>query len=100
MRFRKMRGLALAISMVLALGACGDDDGGSSSGFDSEARDAYMQGCLEDGNEAFCQCTLDEFEKRFSQDEFERLALQLNDPNDAPEEFVEVIFECIGELEE
>ncbi|NQV07282.1 hypothetical protein HQ535_12095 [bacterium] len=93
----RLRGLALAISMVLVLGACGDDDAGS--GFDSTSRNAYMTGCLEDGNEAFCSCTLDEFEQRYSQDEFEALALELSNPDEAPEAFVEVILMCISELD-
>ena len=97
MWLKRLRPLAIALSLVLVLGACGGDDGG---GFDQATRDAYLEGCLEDGNDAFCGCTLDEFEKLYDQDEFERLALELSNPDELPEEFVQVIFDCLGELEE
>ena len=95
----KLRALVMLLALALVAGACGDDDGGS--GFSSETRDAYMSGCVEDGNEAFCDCTLDELEKVFTEEEFEDFALNaaasgLEEP---PEEFMEAITNCIGELD-
>jgi hypothetical protein len=96
----KLRALVTLLALALVAGACGDDDGGGS-GFSSETRDAYMQGCVEDGNEAFCDCTLDELEKVFTEDEFEDFALNaaasgLEEP---PEEFMTAITNCLDELD-
>ncbi len=96
---RKLRVLVPLLALVLVLGACGDDDDGGSTGFSDSTREAYLEGCLEDGNEAFCNCTLDEFEKIYSEDEFEDLALQLGSPDEAPEEFVDVILTCLDQLD-
>jgi hypothetical protein len=97
---KKLRVLALAVAMALAITACGDDDGsGGDDGFSDEVRSAYMEGCLQDGNQAFCDCTLDEFESRFSEDEFEAIALNFDATAEPPEEFFEVITACLSELE-
>jgi hypothetical protein len=97
---RKLRVLVPLLALVLVLGGCGDDDDdGGTSGFSDSVRSAYLEGCLEDGNEAFCNCTLDEFEKIYTEDEFEDLATQLGSPDEAPEEFVEVILSCLDQLD-
>lgn len=92
---KRMLVLLLALSMVLI--ACGDSgDDGLPEGF----RDAYMQGCAADGNEKFCECTLDELEKKMSTDELIALASSIEDPNaEPPEELIEVTLLCIGELD-
>lgn len=94
MKIRKIVALVFAFTLVFA--ACGDDDGGG--GFDSEIRNSYLAGCESEspgGN--FCQCTLDEIEKRFSQEEFIRFAIEATE--EPPEEFLEVAFACLGELD-
>jgi hypothetical protein len=96
MWIRRLRPLAIALSLVLVLGACG----GGDDGFDQETRDRYMAGCMEQGNEAFCSCTLGEFEGRFTLAEFQALEDQLSNPDEAPQAFVDAVFECIELLSE
>lgn len=96
----KLRPLVMLLALALVAGACGDDDGGGD-GFSSETRDAYMSGCVEDGNEEFCECTLDELEKVFSESEFEEFALDaaaagIEEP---PEEFMTAITNCIDKID-
>ena len=89
--------LLLAISLVAA--ACGGDDSGD--GFSSSTRDAYLSGCVEDGNEEFCDCTLEELEKVFTESEFEDFALNaaasgLEEP---PAEFMNAILACADKID-
>ena len=113
----KRTGIAVFIALALLVTACGDDDGGvltpttadaptttraagGGERFDEFTRSAYLEGCREDGNDAFCECTLEEFETLYNQDEFERLALELDDPSQLPDEFTSVIFGCLDEFDD
>ena len=94
MTIRRIAALVFAFALVFV--ACGDDGGGG--GFSSEIRDSYLAGCESEspgGN--FCQCTLDEIEKNFTEDEFIRYAIEQTE--EAPEELLEIAFACIGELD-
>jgi hypothetical protein len=95
MRIRRIAALVFAFALVFV--ACGDDgDGGG--GFSSEIRDSYLAGCESEspgGN--FCECTFDEIEKRFSEEEFIRFAIEATE--EPPEEFLEIAFACLGELD-
>lgn len=97
----KLRTFAVLLAVALVAGACGDDDDGSDSGFSSATRDAYMTGCVEEGNEAFCECTLDELEKVFSEEEFLAFTLDAagSDLQEPPEEFMTAITACLDQLE-
>ena len=92
----KMRRLVVALlSLAMLATACGDDDSGG--GFSNATRNAYLQGCEVEGNEAFCECTIDEFEERFTEDEFIAFAIEASE--EPPEEFVEVVLACLSEAD-
>lgn len=91
MRYRKSLVAALALTLVVT--GCGGGD--QEDGFSPAIRDAYMQGCTTDQNEAFCSCTVDELEKRFTQAEFVRYAIEASETPPDPEVFVEVAMACL-----
>ena len=94
MKIRKLLAIVFAVALVAV--ACGDDDSGGS--YSSEIRDAYLEGCESEaptGN--FCECTINEIEKKFSEEEFIRFAIEATE--EPPEEFIEIAFACLGELE-
>jgi hypothetical protein len=93
LKIRKLLAIVFAFGLIAV--ACGDDDGGG--GYSAEIRDAYLEGCEAEAPEGnFCRCTLDEIEKKFSQEEFIRFAIEATE--DPPEEFIEIAFACLGEL--
>jgi hypothetical protein len=88
---RTRRFIALFFASALVFVACG-------GGFSSEIRDSYLAGCeAESPGGNFCECTFDEIEKRFSEEEFIRFAIE--SAEEPPEEFIEVAFACLGELD-
>ena len=95
------RTLIILMSVALLAAACGDDDSGGNGdgngGFSSEIKDRYLEGCETSQNRAFCECTLDEIEKRFSEEDFIRFAIEASE--DPPEEFVEIAFACLDEAD-
>lgn len=95
MKIRKA--LAIVLTFALVAVACGDDDGGNTGGFSSQIRDSYLDGCQGEQNAAFCECTFDEIEKRFSEEEFIRFAIEATE--EAPEEFIEIAFACLSEAD-
>jgi hypothetical protein len=96
----RLRGVVILLVVVLTAAACGDDDG--DGGFSQENRDAFLSGCVADGTEAFCECTLDELEKVYTNEEFEEIALDAAaaDMTDPPEEFLEAVLVCIDQMGE
>lgn len=95
MKLRKIIALVFAFALIAV--ACGDD-GGDSGRFSNEARTSYLQGCESSspgGN--FCECTLTEIEKRFTEEEFIAFAVEATE--EPPEEFLEIAFACLGELD-
>ena len=93
MRIR--RAVAIVFAFALIAVACGDDDNGG--GFGSEIRDSYLEGCETQQNTEFCECTINEIEKRFSEAEFIRFAIEATE--EPPEEFIQVAFACLGEAD-
>lgn len=100
MKIRKI--IAIVFALALVVGACGDDDGGNGGDgggqYSQQIRDSYLQGCESSspgGN--FCECSLEEIEKRFTEEEFIRFAIEATE--EPPEEFLEVAFACLGELD-
>jgi hypothetical protein len=91
MKIRKA--LAIVFAFALIAVACGDDDGG----FSSQIRDSYLDGCQGEQNAAFCECTFDEIEKRFSEEEFIRFAIEATE--EVPDEFIEIAFACLSEAD-
>ncbi len=87
--------LAIIFAFALIAVACGDDDGGN--GFSSEIRDSYLEGCETAQTAAFCECTLNELEEKFSEQEF--VAFALEQTEDPPEEFMELALACLGEAD-
>jgi len=93
MKIRKAIAIVFAFALIAV--ACGDDDGGD--GFSSEIRDSYLEGCETEQNAAFCECTFDEIAKTFSEEEFIRFAIEATE--EAPEEFLDIVFACLGEAD-
>lgn len=95
MKIRKL--LAIVFAFALIAVACGDDDGGGG-GFSSEIREAYLEGCQAEAPSAgFCECTIDEIEKRFSEEDFIKFAIEATE--EPPEEFIEIAFACLDEFQ-
>lgn len=125
-----IRSGVLVAALAVAATACGDDDDGfglassttapaatttsvpttTTAGTDTTApepeeyseatRRAYLEGCAEDAPPAACQCTLDEFQRRYSESDFIVLALENADASEPPPEVLEVVISCIGELDD
>jgi len=93
MKIRKAVAIVFAFALIAV--ACGDDDGGN--GFSSEIRSSYLDGCQSEQNAAFCECTIDEIEKKFSEEDFIRFAIEATE--EPPEEFIEIAFACLGEAD-
>lgn len=94
----RLRIALMVVLMAASLVACGDDDGtDGTGGFSAETRRRYMEGCTTAQTEAFCQCTLDELAKRFSEEEL--MAFAIDGSEEPPEEFIEVTLACIAEAD-
>ena len=93
MKIRKAVAIVFAFALIAV--ACGDDD--NSGGFSSEIRDSYLEGCETAQNAEFCECTIDEIEKNFSEAEFIRFAIEATE--EPPEEFIQVAFACLSEAD-
>ncbi len=91
------RAVAIAVLLVGALGACGDDDAVSGGGFSATTRSRYMEGCTASQTEEFCACTLNELEERFTEEEFIRFAIEATE--EPPQELIEVSITCISEAD-
>ncbi|MBI5157041.1 MAG: hypothetical protein HZA58_03395 [Acidimicrobiia bacterium] len=91
------RGVAIAVLMVAALGACGDDDTPTGGGFSATTRSRYMEGCTSSQTEEFCACTLNELEERFTEEEFMRFAIEATE--EPPQDLIEVSIVCISEAD-
>lgn len=91
------RATAIAVLVVAALGACGDDDTSTSAGFSATTRSRYMEGCTSSQTEEFCACTLSELEERFTEEEFMRFAIEATE--EAPQDLIEVSIACISEAD-
>lgn len=91
--------IAIVFAFALITVACGDDDGGTPGGqYSSDIRDSYLAGCeAESPGGNFCECTIQEIEKRFTQEEFIKFAIEATE--EPPEEFLEIAFACLGELD-
>jgi len=93
MKLRTVLVAVLAMAMLAA--ACGDDDG--TGGYSDGVRDSYMRGCTGSQSEAFCECTLNELEKRFTEEELIAFAIEASEQ--PPDDFVDVARACIGEAD-
>jgi hypothetical protein len=92
----RLRTLLVTLLAVSALAACGDDDG-TGGRYSDEIRNAYLEGCTGSQNEAFCECTLSELEKRFTQEEFIAFAIEASE--EPPDEFVDITLACLSEVD-
>jgi hypothetical protein len=88
--------LPVALLAVVVLAACGDDDG-TGDRYSDEIRNAYLEGCTTSQNQAFCECTLTELEKRFTQDEFIAFAIEASE--EPPDDFVDITLACLSEVD-
>lgn len=91
-----MRMRLMVILAVAVLGACGGNDT-TSTGFSATTRSRYMEGCTSSQSEAFCQCTLNELENRFTEEEFMRFAIDASEQ--PPDELIEVSLACLADAE-
>ena len=83
------------ITVALISAACGDDN--TNNGYSADIRNAYMEGCTGSQSEAFCACTLNELEDRYTQEEFFRFAIEASD--EPPQDLIEISLDCIGEAD-
>jgi hypothetical protein len=68
--------------------------------YSEETRQSYLEGCTQDAPLAACECTLAEFQRRYSEGEFVALAIDNADAAEPPAEVLEVIIACIGDLDD
>jgi hypothetical protein len=107
----------ILIAMTMLMAACSDDapstatiDFGSGSAttaagarlgsgaeYSTFIRDSYLEGCETEQNSAFCECTLTELERIFSEDEFIRFAIETTE--EMPPEAIEIAIACIDEID-
>lgn len=87
--------LIALVTVATIAAACGDDD--SSDGYSEDVRNAYMDGCTDTQSVAFCDCTLNELEERYTQEEFFRFAIEASDA--PPQDLVEISLACIAEAD-
>jgi hypothetical protein len=87
--------IGLAAAAVMLLGACGDDDSGSSSE-DLEAN--FMENCTAEGDEAICRCTWEAFSENLSEDELQDYvaAFEEDSATAPPVELTQAIASCFG----
>ena len=74
---------------------------GASAGeaYPAEVVAAYMGGCLDsEAGEEYCQCTIDEFQRVLTVQEFEA-ASERFDAGDTPEVFFDVVAACLSEID-
>ena len=95
MRFARV--LTVLTATIVISAACG---GGDDGRYSPEVRSAYLEGCMQDGNQAFCECTLVELEKEFTEEEFINLSLGVAGDDEPPTDFVTIAMACIGEFGE
>jgi hypothetical protein len=81
-------------------GTSSTDPGTAAERYSEETRRSYLEGCTEEAPLAACECTLDEFERRYSESEFIALALDSADATEPPAELMEAVISCIGELDD
>ena len=68
----------LALPVVLALVACGGDDGPKNE-YPPEIRAAFMSSCLgPNSGQAFCNCVFDGMQDAFTLDEFRAMEQRIN----------------------
>jgi hypothetical protein len=110
--------IAAVLAGALFVSACGDDDAATTTtaapattaatattaapattaatiaptGFPADFVDSYMDGCTSEATTEACQCTIDQFEERYTLDEFIEIATS-SDENDPRVE--EVINFCL-----
>jgi len=100
----------ILIAMAMLVTACSDDspatetigfgsESGSGSGaqYSTFIRDSYLEGCGTEQNRSFCECTLTELERIFSEEEFIRFAIESTE--EMPDEALEIAFACIDEID-
>lgn len=82
---------AAITALILLLAACGS---GGEQRFPDEMRADYMNSCLAGGSgEAYCRCTLEYIETRYTEKELEEL-ISAVDRSERLGEFLEIIEAC------
>lgn len=81
-------------------GTASTDPDATGGRYSEETRRLYLEGCTQEAPLAACECTLNEFERRYSEGEFIALALDNADTAEPPAEVMEVVISCIGELDD
>ena len=94
---KMLRVLAVVLALGLVFAACG----GGDDGFSDEIRTEFMGGCAPEAGDAFCECTLDELEKTYTEEEFISVGLTAftSGSDDVPEEMMTAVLSCIDKIE-
>ncbi|OFW67643.1 MAG: hypothetical protein A2Z12_01415 [Actinobacteria bacterium RBG_16_68_21] len=85
--------VGLICLLLIAAGACGNDDAG---GFDEAFRQSFMASCTASQPTAFCSCYLDELEQRYTQEEIYAVAIAGSET--PPQEFIDAGLVCVVDL--
>ncbi|HSM02194.1 MAG TPA: hypothetical protein VK960_07160 [Acidimicrobiia bacterium] len=81
------------LSLVVAVSACGGDDGE----FGQDLRASLMESCTEEQSESYCVCYLEELQERFTQEQIFRVVIEGRE--EPPPEFLEAALACAAELD-
>lgn len=97
---RRLRPLAVIVSCLFALVACGDDSPGE---YTDATREAFMTGCVEDGDDPdlveVCECTYERAVEEVPFDQFESIEQRLaRGESDVPDTIATLIVDCIREV--
>jgi len=67
--------------------------GGGSNQYPTEVQNTYTESCIRGGgNASYCACTLDEFQKNHTYEEFKVIDTKLM--GEVPDEIIEVVAAC------
>ena len=89
--------------LALALGACGDDDGGGSESskagekYPEEVRNNFLTSCDEQPNapRSVCECSLEKIEAKYSLDEFEKIDKAQREGEPLPKDIQTIVEDCV-----
>ncbi len=67
---------------------------GGSGTFPQAVRDSFLDACLVQGTQGYCQCVLEGLEATYTLEDFSSMEGSLGDPNNLPPEVTEIIAGC------
>jgi len=95
-RNQVLRIAALAVAALLALGACGGDDG-----YPQEVVDNFIESCTAQvgASQSYCRCAIDRLQESMSFEDFQAAEAQITSGSEnLPQELQNAVDTCVDEL--